>query len=246
MPTVLKTIDSETFVPTEAAGSYLPLMHELATRIELVASALDGRLGLSIPYAREYVYLQFRHICELIALGCLRLHGDLPEAQSSSAQKEWHAEKIMRLLQRRHPHCFPQSVIREKTETGWTIRANAKPNALTFEEFRRLYALCGESLHRGTIRSIQSSAPLDDSDLQALIRWQVKIVDLMNVHLVGRSSGTGFFLISLRTDSGYPECSVFTKNGEQGMDVATQKIEVVASGHESLILFGNLKPVAAR
>ena len=240
------TISSDTFVPNQAAGSYLPLMHELATRIELVACACDGRLGLTIPFAREFVYLQFRHICELIALGCLRLHGDIPETQTKSVKKEWHAEKIMRLLHKKHPHCFPQSVIREKTDNGWSIRANAKPNALTFLEFKTLYAECGESLHRGTVRSIQSSVPLNESDLKALVTWQSKIVDLMNEHLVGRATGTGFYLISLRTDSGYPECSIFSKNGEQGMDVATQKMDVRGSGHDDFMLFGNLKPVAAQ
>ncbi len=66
-----------TFTVEQAVRSYLPLMHELAIRIDLVAEACDGRLNLSPPYAREYAYLQFRRMCELIALGCLQLHGDL-------------------------------------------------------------------------------------------------------------------------------------------------------------------------
>lgn len=230
------------FSVKDAVGAYLPLMHEMAMRIDLIARTCDGHLGLPLPFAREYIYLQFRHICELIALGCLQLHGDLPLAQTQSAKKEWNAEKIMRILQKNHPHCFPQCVERTQTEDGWSIKANAKPNALTFQEFRSLYSECGEALHRGTIRSIQSSSPLEQSDYQTLVTWQSKIVDLMNEHLVGRAGGTSFYLISLRTDSGYPECSVFTKSGEGQMEVASHKMEILGSAHEELTLVGNLKP----
>src|SRR5207253_764704 len=141
-----------TFSIDDAVRWYLALMHELVIRIDLVAHACEGRLNLTPPYAREYAYLQFRRMCELMALGCLRLHGDLPETQKQSAKKEWNADKIMGLLHRSHPHSFPQSAIRAQTPQGWTIQANSKPNALTRDDFRVLYAECGEVLHRGTIR----------------------------------------------------------------------------------------------
>jgi hypothetical protein len=72
----------EQFTTDASVHRYLPLMHELAIRIDLVAHACDGKLNLNPPYAREYAYLQFRRMCELIALGCLLLHGDLPAAQT--------------------------------------------------------------------------------------------------------------------------------------------------------------------
>lgn len=217
----------EKFSTEDAVQRYLPLMHELAIRIDLVAEACDGRLNLSPPYAREYAYLQFRRMCELIALGCLQLHGDLPQAQTKAAKKEWHADKIMHLLHRSYPHSFPQSVIREKTASGWSIQANAKPNALTLQEFRSLYSECGEVLHRGTIRSLEASEPLTEADYQKIIHWQSKIVDLMNEHLIGRANGTGLYVVSLRTESGFPECSVFSKNGFAEMDVATHKMNII-------------------
>ena len=216
---------------TEAAVHwYLPLMHELATRIDLVARACDGQLNLSPPFAHEYAYLQFRRICELMALGCLQLHGDLPAAQTQSAKKEWSAERIMRLLQKDHPHSFPQCVAREKTADGWKINANTKPNALSLAEFKTLYAECGEVLHRGTIRRLESTGPLALSDYQKVIAWQAKIVDLMNEHLVGRASGTSLYVVSLRTEPGFPECSVFTLNSTGGMDVATIKMNIQSAG----------------
>lgn len=217
------------FSPDEAVQRYLPLMHELAIRIDLVAAVCDGKLGLSPPYAREYAYLQFRRMCELIALGCLQLHGDVPQAKTKSATKEWHAEKIMNLLYRSHPHSFPQCVVRAKTSNGWNIQANIKPNALTLGEFRTLYSECGEVLHRGTIRSLETSEPLQPADYQKVIDWQSKIVDLMNEHLIGRANQTSLYVVSLRTISGFPECSIFSLNSFGSMDVAVHKMNTVHS-----------------
>ncbi|MDO8141477.1 MAG: hypothetical protein Q6358_08265 [Candidatus Brocadiales bacterium] len=218
--------DKEKFSINDAVHGYLPLMHELATRIDLVAHACKGRLNLSPPYAREYTYLQFRYMCEIIALGCLQLHGDLPQAQKQSAKKEWNAEKIMKMLHGDYQHSFPQSVVRESTSQGWNIKADSKPNALTREEFKNLYIECGDVLHRGTIRSIQASGFFEDVDYQRVIDWQSKIVDLMNEHFIGRAKGAGFYVVSLRTTSGYPECNIFSPNQSGGFDVATRRMSI--------------------
>jgi hypothetical protein len=239
------TDKNKAFSTSEAVGRYLALMHELATRVELVARICDGHLDLPLPFAREFVYLQFRHICELIALGCLQLHGDIPETQTQAAKSEWNADKMMKLLQRSYAHSFPQCVERSQTAVGTSIKANGKPNALTYSDFKKLYGECGDALHRGTIRSIQTSRHLTQADYDAMVAWQGKIVDLMNEHLVGRANGTGIYLISLRTDSGYPECSILTKNGEAKMDVSNFKMKIGDAGYEDLMLVGNMKLSAA-
>jgi hypothetical protein len=214
------------FSTDKAVQGYLPLMHELALRLDLVAQACDGKLGLSPPFAREYAYLQFRRMCELIALGCLQLHGDLPYAKKKGTRKEWNAEKIMRLLQKNYAHSFPQCVKREVTSEGWNVQANSKLNALTFKEFKKLYSECGEVLHRGSIKTLQGSGDFNESDYQRVVDWQAKIVDLMNEHMVGRANIKGYYIISLRTESGYPECSTFDMLGNGGLNVSTQKMNV--------------------
>jgi len=215
------------FSTDEAVREYLPLMHELVIRIELVAHAYEGRLNLLPPYDREYSYLQFRYMCELIALGCLQLHGDLPLAKKKDSQKAWNAEQIMKMLHNNYKHSFPQSVIRESTREGNdSIKCNSKPNALTLNEFKKLYIECGEVLHRGTIQTIKASFLNSEHDYQRILDWQNKIVDLMNEHMVGRANGAGFYLVSLKTTSGYPECSIFTPNNSGGFEVAIRKMDV--------------------
>jgi hypothetical protein len=151
-----------------------------------------------------------------MALGCLFLHGDLPLAQTNSAKKEWNADKIMRMLNKAHPYAFPQSVITERTTLGMNIRANAKPEALSFDEFKKLYAECGEVLHRGTIRTVEAFGTPSQVDYEKVISWQRKIVNLMNEHIVVSANGRDLYLIGLRSPSGFPQCSILTPDPATG------------------------------
>lgn len=214
------------FEPAEAVKTYLPLMHEFAIRADLVAKACDGQMGLTPPFAREFAYLQFRRMCELMALGSLYLHGDLPIAQGQALKKEWHAEKLMKLLHKNHPFAFPQAIERTKTEHGWHIQGNCKPDALSYTDFLQLYAECGSVLHRGTIRTVQAASFCSPEDYDKVIAWQRKLVTLMNEHMIDRASTDGIYVVSLRTDSGYPECSIFNFASDGHAVVHVQKMTV--------------------
>ncbi len=223
----------QAFDEPTAVRSYLKLMHEIVVRLDLVSHACNGHLNLTPPYAFEYCYLQYRRICELLALGALQLHGDLPGTKTSSVAKEWNAERIMSLLHRKYAHAFPQSVISTKLPDGWSYVGNAKPNAMTFNSFKALYRKCGEVLHRGTIRSIEAEQPLEKSDYDQLIRWSHEIVDLLNEHFITRSDGTGLYYVSLMTDSGGPACSVLTGFTQGGITVATYNLLPEPSGGDA-------------
>jgi hypothetical protein len=214
------------FDPIKAAQAYLPLMHEFAIRTDLVPQAFDGDLGLTPPFAREFAYLQFRRMCELIALGSLYLHGDLPIAQQQALTKEWHAEKLMKLLHKQHPFAYPQPIERTKTANGWHIQGNCKPEALSYEEFLKLYAECGNVLHRGTVRTVHATSFCSQYDYEKAVSWQRKLVALMNEHIIPRAKTSGYYLISLRTESGYPECSIFEINDSGEAKIHTQKMSV--------------------
>jgi hypothetical protein len=54
------TLTVPDFSAEKAVQIYLPLMHKLAFRIELVADACQGKLNLTPAYALEYSYFQFR------------------------------------------------------------------------------------------------------------------------------------------------------------------------------------------
>ena len=209
-----------------AVRGYLKLMHEVVVRLDLIAAACKGHLNLTPPYALEYCYLQYRRICELVALGCLQLHGDLAVARSRAASKEWNAERIMGLLHKHHPHAFPQCATATRKPNGWSYVANSKPNALTLSQFKALYSKCGEVLHRGTIRSIETERPPEKSDYDQLIGWSHKIVDLLNQHFISRSDGKGLYFVSLKAEEaqGGPACSVLTGFGDGSVSVANYNL----------------------
>ncbi|WP_156420335.1 hypothetical protein [Rheinheimera sp. EpRS3] len=214
------------FSSVEAVQKYLPLMYELAIRLDHISKAFDGNLGLSAPFAYEYAYFQFRRVCELIALGCLTLHGDIPALQKSSTKKEWNAERIMNLLHQNYSYAFPECISKYQDSLGWHIQANSKPNALSRSEFKDLYSECGHVLHRGTIKTVEISRDLNTEMYKKAMTWHSKLVDLMSEHAVTRSSQKGMYVISLKTNSGYPECSIFTEVRPGELSVHTQKMSV--------------------
>lgn len=219
----------QVFSEPTAVRNYLKLMHEVVARLELIAQACNGELRLTAPYAYEYCYFQFRRICELLALGSLQLYGDLHDGKTNAVAKEWHAERIMHRLHAMHPHAFPQSVVVTETASGWSYVANSKTNAMTYAEFKSLYNKCGQVLHRGTVRSIEAEKPLQQSDYEQAIRWSDKIVNLLDQHFISRADGEGLYLVSLKTESGGPACSVLTGFSAGSVVVATYHTAIAAS-----------------
>src|SRR5262245_54958017 len=93
---------------------YAGLMEEAKARLHAVEHAINGRLGLaSAQIIREFCYLQFRLLCEVIALGCLTAHGDITHA--SKLRKEYAADKIIKQLEELHPEFYPRPARREVT-----------------------------------------------------------------------------------------------------------------------------------
>lgn len=223
------------FSPESAAKAYLPLMHEFGIRADMASAAFSGDLGLSPPFAREFAYLQFRRMCELIALGCLFLHGDLPIAQKNALAKEWHAEKLLKLLSKSYKYAFPQAIVRIETSAGWEIEANSNPDALSYAQFLELYSECGSVLHRGTVRTVQATGICGERDYERAVIWQRRLVTLMNEHLVTRATAESWYVVSIRTTSGYPECSVFHKVGKEKVAVQTVRMTVSDSLHHAYI-----------
>lgn len=205
------TVASSSFDPIKAIQAYLPLMHEFAIRSDLAAKALTGHIDFTPPFAREFAYFQFRRMCELIALGGVYIHGNLPGAQQNAFTRQWNAEKLMKLLQRHHAHAFPQPVTRTQSADGTLVlTANNKPNSLTYSEFRQLYNECGEVLHRGTARTVHISSICTKEAFDKTVQWQCKLVTLMDQHSIISSDDRRMFMFTLRTlETGYPAASIF-------------------------------------
>jgi hypothetical protein len=89
---------------------YCGLMEEAKIRIGTINYTYRNDAKLPPMMVRESCYLQFRFLCEIIALGCLIAHSDVKEAHAVKDRYEPH--KIMRKLEKLNPYFYPQPVER--------------------------------------------------------------------------------------------------------------------------------------
>lgn len=210
------------FSTRDAAISYLHLLNEMIGRITFVGSLLSGT---NIPPAlvRELAYLQFRKVCEMLALGSLYLHGDLPGAKSLTG--EWNAEQIMKKLRRLHPDFFQKSAAivqdgeREGGQKVWRIVDNFNAVALTLGDLKTLYAECGVALHRGKIKTLNFDAAVRQEDWDAIAAWQERLVGLINSHVVYRAGNSGAYIFNAKGSNDLPHCSILAFSGDGGVTV---------------------------
>lgn len=175
----------------KAARLYGELMKEVKYRIEAIDHVLAKRVPLRNKICEELCYLQLRMICEVMALACLVIHGDVKGAQGSQIQKAYQADWIMRTLAELHPNFYPRPMRAQDepaTEPGGLPSVIAVTEGfLTQAEHVRLYQLCGDKLHRGRAKNLMKGA--DAPNYTAIKVWRDKIVLLLNRHAVALVDG---------------------------------------------------------
>lgn len=109
----------------EKATAYLNVLSEINARLRLIKSVKLSTLPYGI--VRELCHLQLRHICELIAIGCLIVRGDY-----ASSSDHYSPSKIFRVLEKSYEGFFPQpldrlhrlrlrGVIEKDSARGWRL-----------------------------------------------------------------------------------------------------------------------------
>jgi hypothetical protein len=174
-----------------AMDLYSGMMDEMKMRVETVEFAISGLLQFHPVIIREFSYLQLRMICELIALGCLMAHGDIPATKT--LRKAWSAEEIFKALERLHPDFYPHPV-EQISRPGWEELRPIHSGFLTKAELLSLNGQCGDVLHRGSVRRILAgpiSARPDHPDIRDWIR---KIRLLLRTHRIGLIGGKSHFV----------------------------------------------------
>ena len=154
-------------------------MEEVKIRLDALNYALSANVALPPQIIRECCFLQLRLLCELIALGCLVAHGDI-EA-TTRLRKEYAAGRIIEQLEKLHPEFYPWPLTQHTSGTkhdlkGVTTGFLSKPDLLT------LYALCGDILHRGTLKKLLSKVTTIPHDHKDIIEWGQKIQNLLAYH----------------------------------------------------------------
>lgn len=180
----------------EAASLYANIMEEIKIRISAIDAGTSRTLNLPAQIVKEHCYLQIRMICELIALGCLVAHGDIT-TNSKGIHKQWAADKIMDELEKLHPDFYPIPSL----QTGGTRPSGLTPripHPLPKDELLKLYGLCGNTLHRGSVKNLlkqKSPVQIHYPDITKLAQ---KLNDLLAVHLVVMRGAKHMFICVLR------------------------------------------------
>lgn len=178
----------------EAGQLYCSLMEEILARDEMILRVLRDGLPQTpfqqtVPEAEvamrvEFAYLQLRLICELIALACLVVHGDVPGSRTKAVRKQYAADDIIKLLGRLHPDFYPQPSIQgEKLFGGLFLPTPILDGYLTKQALIALYGECGRVLHRGTIQDLPGRNPPLPT-LEAARNWADRIWLLLQHHQI--------------------------------------------------------------
>jgi len=86
---------------------YANLMEEVKARFDVINYAAQGRMGLASPFVREFLHLQMRFLCELVALGCIVAHGDITFLQSHKIGRSYSADDILDRMTKLRPTFTP-------------------------------------------------------------------------------------------------------------------------------------------
>jgi len=180
-----------------ASGLYAALMEEVKIRLSSIDSALAGRMDLPSPIVREFCFLQLRMLCELIALACLRAHGDIKE--TTRLRKEYSAAKIIERLERLHPEFFPQPIRLKRTGPGTHTADEVKTGFLTKGKLLTLYGRCGDVLHRGSLKRLISPRTTTQTSFPDIAAWRRGIEALLCQHFIQFSDEKVRMICTLRT-----------------------------------------------
>lgn len=180
-------------------------MEEGRSRINVINHTYHNTAGFPSQIVREICYLQFRFLCEMIALGCLVIHGDIKKA--GALRKEYQPSKILRQLESLKVYFYPQP-IEIKVMDGGHVQHIARPDLphLSKSELSELWRVAGNFLHRGKLLNlgagediVRSLKPIESTpdNFPDIFQWTEKIVGLLNCHWITLTENKRGMVVSL-------------------------------------------------
>ncbi|WP_309605317.1 hypothetical protein [Phenylobacterium sp.] len=192
-----------------AMETYKSIIEEALLRVHSIDAMLRKSPGLRPTFIREYCFLQLRLLCELIALGCLVCHGDIPASKTKAFQKAWVPGEILKKLQDLHPDFYPVPFVMEDTPSGHHL-GDYKDEYLTKDDLLALWSRSGDILHRGNLRKLLKVKMLETLRSDDIIKWNQKILNLLQHHRVSRSGNNFHFLVNVNHPVLTPDTAMFT------------------------------------
>ncbi|MBT2133955.1 hypothetical protein KK137_06375 [Croceibacterium sp. LX-88] len=194
--------------------TYCGLLEEIKYRTEAIQSLLAGQLPVRAKIGEELCYLQLRMICELIALGCLVIHGDLkPKAKLYRTYK---ADWIISELEKLHPQFYPTPLENEDDHSdaipSWRHK---KSGFLTRQDLSKLWNReAGSKLHRGSVKNILAKD--DNLSLSTVKSWLEKVISLLNRHIIiSPDEKQIYYFVMQSKNSGSVDYNIFSLRSDR-------------------------------
>lgn len=188
---------------------YANLMEEARYRVEAMDAALSGRIPLPDMMLEEFIYLQIRLLCEIVALGCLVAHGDFTQDQITKLRDEYDADRIIKTLAPLSPTFFPEPIritIRPPSpnDPKGSVNIDLAPagSYLTKEALLNLYGRTGNYLHRGKLRRLESRPPYKAVDLANAKECARKTLGLLDQHRIRSPNNLRHWYCALKGPDG--------------------------------------------
>ncbi|MBQ6426007.1 MAG: hypothetical protein IJJ92_04365 [Clostridia bacterium] len=189
-------------------GLYQDCLYEIKKRIDVIGDHINKKTTEKYLIIEvETVCLQFRKILEKIMLMSLVANKDAYAEQNEKYAKHYHAERIMRDLERINPDFYPVPLIRVKSENDDDELKRVENGCLTKDELIQIYEICGGMMHAHNPFSAEKSL----EDVQAKFPvWLTKICLLLNHHQITLFGGK-LMVVALmeRADNGLPQAVIF-------------------------------------
>lgn len=202
-------------------NSYLFAMQDVRERIELL-NVLVADSGTPLNLIVEMCHLQFRHITELVTIGCLLAVGDFKLYRSF--QNSYSPKEVFKRLDAIWPHAFPVSITETVTKDRYDVVAGTQPNALTRGELEDLWAKSGATLHRLSMQKyFKQKAPNEPAaSLSEVKSTTAKIIDLLDNHAIFVPAPKRMLAVSLSQ----PDCRVRAHLMVYGNESTNATVEV--------------------
>ena len=179
-------------------------MVEIKERLHLINGILPA--NTNDLFKNEICSLQFRHICELIAISCLAAQGDF---KTQKAFRESYSPlEIFNALRTINPHFFPQpsTVTFTKGEDGAPnhhhLEAGTKPDAYTERDIIALWGRSGNDLHRASVKKYLKATFGSAPPLEPIYKHAHGIVRLLETHVIPIGAPDSPVLMDVRMSDG--------------------------------------------
>ena len=191
-------------------GLYQDCLLEIKKRTEIIADHLNGITVEKYAIIEvETICLQFRKILEKIALISLIANKEIYSEQNERFAKHYHAERIMRDLERINPDFYPVPIKRIRHEDKEDELVEIENGYLTKENFVKIYEKCGSMMHAQN--PFSSKRPIKEIK-DCFPKWLTEICLLLSHHRILLVGGDAMVVALMeREDNGLPQAVLFKK-----------------------------------